>query len=64
MEVGQQCPSQDLDVGRMESGLRRILQDCRTFRTPESNQTEPKLEVKNLENSKTFKLNTLASLLV
>ena len=27
-------PSQDFGLSRMESGLRRILQDCRTFGTP------------------------------
>ena len=27
-------PSQDLGLSRTESGLRRILQDCRTFGTP------------------------------
>ena len=29
-----QCPSQNLGLSRAESGLRRILQDCRTFGDP------------------------------
>ena len=29
-----QCPSQDLGLRMVESGLRRILQDCRTFGGP------------------------------
>ena len=30
-----QCPSQDLGLSRAESGLRRILQDCRTSEGPD-----------------------------